>query len=293
MMKLINPSRKDSMTASENNTAPSSALRSAEHDRQLHQARATVSAITHPTPSIVRVTARLDTSADDPAWALPNVAFRIHLGSEHGDASRIYTVRSFDAANAEFCFDIVRHAHASPMMRWSAALRVGSAFELTGPRPQLNLDSAHRRIVLLADDTGMPALHAMLSAWPAGAGGIGWIVTDDEQAFAELPQVAGLQLQRLVSSHVAPDGALAAQARSLQRPSEYLVWGAGERDEMRAIRQYLRKEAGLAADQVRVAGYWKRGVSNTEIDLRRRQSYEQLIARGGTLADFDDLAVDV
>lgn len=272
----------------------SNALRSADHDRQLHQTRATVSAIDHPTPSIVRITARLESSGDDAAWTLPNVAFRIHLGSTHGDASRIYTVRSFDAASAQFCYDIVRHAHASPMMLWCAALRVGSVFELTGPRPQLNLDgTAQRRIALFADDTGMPALHAMLACWPAGASGIGWVATDDAAAFAELPHMEGLQLQRIASSQVAPHGALAAQAFALPQPGDYLVWGAGERDEMRAIRQYLRQNAGLPANQVRVAGYWKRGVSNTEIDLRRRQSYHQLIASGGTLADFDDLAVEI
>lgn len=270
-------------------------LRHAEHDRALHEVTAAVTAIARPVPSVLRVTARLARSGDDPHWALPNVAFRIHLdGPAYEGASRIYTVRSFDAPAGAFTFDIVRHEHASPMMRWGNSLRTGDVFRLTGPRPQFTAPAdTKKKIALFLDETGIPALYAMLRQWPAGAAGIGWVVTDDAQAFGELPAVPGLALQRLGTASVAPDGPLAAQARALADPRDYLVWGAGERDEMRAIRQHFRIDAGLEKEQVLVAGYWKRGVSNTEIDQRRRHSFEQLIANGGTLADFDDLAVEV
>jgi NADPH-dependent ferric siderophore reductase len=270
-------------------------LRSAEHDRSLHDVTAIVTAIARPVPSVLRVTASLAQSGGDASWSLPNVAFRIHLdGAGYGGASRIYTVRSFDAATATFTFDIVLHAHASPMMRWGAGLRVGDAFRLTGPRPQFTVpDGNGRKVAFFLDETGIPALYAMLQQWPRDAAGIGWVVTDDAAAFAELPAVPGLLLQRLGSAHVAPDGPLAAQARQLASPHDYVIWGAGERDEMRALRQHFRLQAGLAKEQVLVAGYWKRGVSNTEIDARRRVSFDHLIANGGTLADFDDLAVEV
>ncbi|WP_083411840.1 siderophore-interacting protein [Janthinobacterium sp. 1_2014MBL_MicDiv] len=274
---------------------PSGQLRSAEHDRSLHEVTAAVSAIARPVPSVLRVTASLARSGDDANWSLPNVAFRIHLdGADHGGTSRIYTVRSYDAATAALTFDIVLHAHTSPMMRWGAGLRVGDTFRLTGPRPQFTVaDGNGRKVALFLDETGIPALYAMLEQWPANVAGIGWVVTDDAAAFDELPAVPGLQLQRLGSAHVAPDGPLAAQASKLANPHDYVIWGAGERDEMRALRQHFRIKAGLAKEQVLVAGYWKRGVSNTEIDARRRASFDRLIANGGTLADFDDLAVEV
>lgn len=271
------------------------ALRNAEHDRALHAATATVTGIARPVPSVLRVTARLERSGDDANWALPNVAFRIHLdGPAYAGASRIYTVRSFDAPAAAFTFDIVLHEHASPMMRWGHGLRTGDVFRLTGPRPQFIVaGGSAKKIALFLDETGIPALYAMLQQWPAGAAGIGWVVTDDAQAFEELPAVPGLALQRLGTARVAPDGPLAAQARALPDPQDYAIWGAGERDEMRAIRQHFRNVAGLDKEQVLVAGYWKRGVSNTDIDARRQHSFELLIANGGTLADFDDLAVEV
>lgn len=173
---------------------PGGPLRNAEHDRNLHDVMAVVTAIARPVPSVLRVTARLDRSGDDTHWTLPNVAFRIHLdGPAYGGASRIYTVRSYDAAASAFTFDIVLHEHASPMMRWGASLCVADTFRLTGPRPQFTVaDGKEKKIALFLDETGIPALYAMLKQWPANAACIGWVVTDDEAAFKELPAVPGL-----------------------------------------------------------------------------------------------------
>lgn len=284
------------MTDKLTNTAGTAGmLGNAGHDRALHAVAAVVTALARPVPSVLRVTARLAHSGDDTAWTQPNVAFRIHLDdAAYGGASRIYTVRDFDPATAALTFDIVLHEHASPMMRWGASLRAGDAFRLTGPRPQFCLpDGGPQKIAFFLDDTGIPALYAILRQWPGNASGVGWVATDDAAAFAELPVVPGLALQRIGTAHVAPDGPLAARALTLAKPLDYLVWGAGERDEMRAIRQHFRSGSGLAKERVLVAGYWKRGVSNTDIDARRRQSFERLLANGGTVADFDDLAVEV
>lgn len=77
---------------------------------------------------------------------------------------------------------------------------------------------------------------------------------------------------------MAPDGLLATQARLPDKPHAYLIRSAGERDAMRAIGPHFHHVAGLSKEQVLVAGYWTRGVSNTEIDQRRGQSVGQLIA---------------
>ena len=90
-----------------------------------------------------------------------------------------------------------------------------------------------------------------------------------------------------------PDGPLAVRARELANPASYVVWGAGERNEMRAIRKHFRSTVGLDKNDVAIFGYWKEGVSNTEIDLRRRENYERILADGGTLTDIDDLAIEI
>ncbi len=152
--------------------------------------------------------------------------------------------------------------------------------------------AAGRKVALFADETGIPALYALLQQWPAGVTGKGWVATKDVQAFAELPQIDGLDLERVEAVGDAGPDLLLPYARKLEHATGWAVWGAGERREMRCIRHHFAA-LGLNKQDIAIAGYWRRGVSNTEIDERRKQDYERVLARGGTLADYDDLAVEV
>lgn len=263
------------------------APRGEDHDRGLNDVVAVVERVERPTESISRITVHLTSSAEDPNWLRPNVAFRIQLGPKFGDVSRVYTVRTFDASSGSMTFDVVLHGHTSPMMKWAADIRVGDSFSLTGPRPHFLVpEVAGRRVALFADDTAIPALYSILLQWPEGLTGVGWVATGDAGAFAELPVIPGLELH-----HV--EGRLAEHALELGNPGDYAVWGAGERDEMRSIRAHFRKTIGLTKDNVVVFGYWKRGVSTTEIDQNRLRNYTSILENGGTLADIDDLAIGI
>ncbi|MDZ7917140.1 MAG: SIP domain-containing protein [Rhodococcus sp. (in: high G+C Gram-positive bacteria)] len=165
--------------------------------------RPVVERVERPTESILRITVQLTSSADDPNWLRPNVAFRNQLGPRYDDVSRIYAVRTFDASSGSMTFDVV--------------------------------------LIRLQ--------------WPEGLTGVGWVATDDTEAFA--------------------------------------VWGARELDQMRAIRAHFRETVGLAKDGVVVFGYWKRGVSTTEIYQNRLRNYTSILESGGTLADIDDLAIGI
>ncbi|MCD2106286.1 SIP domain-containing protein [Rhodococcus erythropolis] len=79
----------------------------------------------------------------------------------------------------------------------------------------------------------------------------------------------------------------------LADPESYVVWGAGERSEKRAIRKHFRSTVGLDKNDVAIFGYRKQGISNAEIDLRRRENYGRILADGGTLTDIDDLAIEI
>ncbi|MDE8643921.1 SIP domain-containing protein [Rhodococcus qingshengii] len=280
--------------ASRTTTPPTTVLRTADHNRGLNDVLAIVEAMERPSDYLLRITARLTESTDDPIWSRPNVTVRMNLGPAFDDASRVYTVRSYDSASGSIVVDVVLHGQTSPMMRWAATLAVGDTFGLTGPRPHFLIpDVPGRRIALFLDGTAIPALHSIIEQLPTDVVGIGWVTTDDEVAFAELPALPGLELHRVSADPAEPDGPLAVRARELANPASYVVWGAGERNEMRAIRKHFRSTVGLDKNDVAIFGYWREGVSNTEIDLRRRENYERILADGGTLTDIDDLAIEI
>ncbi|WP_313392136.1 siderophore-interacting protein [Sphingobium yanoikuyae] len=130
--------------------------------------------IERPGFSIQRIGARLLASAQDPNWTVPNVAFRLHLRHCGEDISRIYTVRDSDGAG-RFCFDVVVHEGASPMMQWVQGVKVGDSFDLTGPRPHMGLPEAKgRKLALFLDETAIPALYSLLRRWPGDVSGAGW-----------------------------------------------------------------------------------------------------------------------
>ncbi|GAB3262730.1 siderophore-interacting protein [Kineosporia babensis] len=263
-------------------TAP---LRSADHNRAMHDATATITGIHHPTPHLLRFTAELPAPvAADPTWGTPNVTLRLELSA---DVSRVYTVRRFDPTAATIEVDVVLHSGESPMMQWAAGLRLGLEVAFRGPRQHFVIpDEPARPVALFLDATAIPALYAILAHWPERVGGVGWVRTEDAAAFAELPSVPGLELHRIETG-------LLERAHVLPNPEQYVVWGAGEREDMRALRSHFRSTVGLAKEHVALYGYWKRGLSNTEIDQYRLANYQRILADGGNLDDIDDLAITI
>lgn len=267
----------------------SAAIRSADHDAGMHRVRGRVTEIVEVSPELVRLVLAIPGLADEPNWGRPNVAIRLHLPGPDVEVSRVYTVRSCDEEAQTVEVDVVRHGESSPMMRLIDTAEVGDEIPLVGPRPHFVFPEAHgRELALFADATAIPAVYALLQQAPEGLRGHGWIATSDETAFAELPAVPGIVLERLE-----PGTGFEEQLRAYTPGVEVVVWGAGERDEMRAVRSHFRGTLGYAKDDVSVFGYWKRGRSNTDIDLARLRAYEAMLAEGATVTELDDLSLPI
>lgn len=284
------PSGSLSMSASTLSTTPAGPLRGVDHDRGLQALCVHVIDVTQPCASLLRLVIQLPPQAELAPWQRANAAVRIQLGAVFGDVSRIYTVRSVEAQTRRFTLDVVLHEAPGPMLAWVRALQPGDAFDLTGPRPHLQVPHRQDSVALLfADQSAIPALFALLQQWPSGRRAQAWIASDDPFPVDELPAVDGVCIQRLATGATP----LLQQARRLRAGANNTVWAAGEREEMRTLRRYFLEACGLPRADVAVAGYWKHGQTTTETDQRRRRNYERVLARGGGLLDLDDLADDI
>lgn len=267
-----------------------------DHMGSMERLAMEVVALERPVPSVTRVTGRIAPS--DPAlWRRPNLAVRLEVESPQGQrpVSRVYTIRSFDEARSLVEIDFVIHADDSPAMRWLHGAAIGSIIHLVGPRPHYLPDhDIGGGIALFADETAIPAIHAILRTWQNGSRGDLYVETADRAAFDELPEVEGVVRHLLLR---APDeaagttGRLVEAARALPNPEGRMIWAAGERQDVRAIRAYFTEECGLPKERVRVFGYWRKGVSSSDIDRTRLQQYEAVRAGGGGLRQMDDLDV--
>ena len=55
------------------------------------------------------------------------------------------------------------------------------------------------------------------------------------------------------------------------------VWAACEFSEMRALRKLFNQDMGIAREQVYISSYWKRGRSEEQHKVDKRQDQEQLL----------------
>ncbi len=174
------------------------AITSQDHNRGLVLGTATVRSFTDVSPALVRIVLHIQGLAAEPLWVAPNVAIRFYLDDRFEASTRVYTVRSADLAASTIEVDVVRHGARSPMMQWLQSLAVGDTVEFGGPRPHFPIpETADRSVAIFADATAIPALYAILQQADTALTGQGWIATDDEAAFAELPSLPGLTLTRI------------------------------------------------------------------------------------------------
>ena len=290
------------MSQSDSVEDPNGTLESDDHMRDMERLDVEVLRLERVVPSVMRVTGRI-ASANPDAWAPPNQAVRLALEQPVGQRPvvRVYTIRRFDPVASTVEIDFVIHEDDSPAMRWLAAARPGTLLPMIGPRQHLvPQPKAGEKTAIFADETAIPAVFAMLSGWhllaepDAGQTEV-WIETSDAQAFAELPRPEGVRLHLLLRGPDQPAGTtrrLLAAARALPDPKSWRVWASGERQEMRDLRNHFSK-AGVGRAAMQVLGYWKLGLSGTDLDRVRLAEYEALQASGKTLEELSDLDLPV
>ncbi|MFZ2527624.1 MAG: SIP domain-containing protein [Rhodococcus sp. (in: high G+C Gram-positive bacteria)] len=278
-------------------------LSSPEHRTGLDETMFTVASVTARTVGLTRVTGTISGSHPLGEWAGPNIAVRLSLPEQPaefagidgapGITARVYTVAEVDPASRVVALDVVVHPHESPVMNWLARTRVGDALPIAGPRPHRVPGPGSPRI-LLADSSALPAALSILTRMPTDVPTVLAVAAPDDEV--DLAEAALANLRDVVSvQRYAPGGdrPLAAAFAAMDVPAGASVWAAGEREDMREVRRRCREDLALAAPGIQVFGYWKRGISNTRIDLARLEAARASMDAGRSLFSTDDLDIDV
>ncbi len=183
--------------------------------------------------------------------------------------ARSFTIRRVDTDAGELDVDATLHAEGV-FMSWLRAARPGARLGLAGPRHFAAPAAGADAYVLAVDESGLPALATILEALPAGARGHAFVEVRDsheEQPLATESDVEVVWLHR----HGTPAGTSGRLERALRDvdwpAGQVEVWMAGEGAEIRALRAFLRHERGADRRSVRAAGYWRRGRSESDLDV--------------------------
>lgn len=170
-----------------------------------------------------------------------------------------YTLRAWRPEAAELDVLFVLH-DVGPASTWAGRARPGDPVALWGPRTAWSPPERTERYLLVADETGLPAVARILEELPAEVPVQVVAEVADASEHQDLPARPSVEVCWLHR-----DGAtagtttlLADAVRSLPWPDGTpYVWGGGESRAMTAVRRYVRDERGLSREAVSLVAYWR------------------------------------
>ena len=250
----------------------------------LHAGLAEVVRITDVAPSMRRFTLRAEAFGDfgleQPGeivtlgWpgpgqelVLPRVGWRFPAGTPPEQHWRNFTVRSFDPARSEIDIDFFLHGDAGRAASWALVAELGEEIGFAGPRTHWKGANHADWSLLVADETGLPALLAILETLPAGHRTTALAEVSDDSERQEVETAADVELVWLVRGGRPPGttSVLIDALAELELPEgPGRVWGGGEAMAMRAVRDDLGAR-GVPRRSMQAMGYWKHDTTPEEM----------------------------
>ena len=183
--------------------------------------------------------------------------------------SRDYTPRAVrtapDGRALELDLDLVTHGVNSPASAWAELAKVGDELGVAGPRGSRLVPDGIERLVIIADETALPATGRWLELLPAEVPvtALFYVVDESVESYFDTATAARMDAEWI--THLDGPAQLDESLRSLGRiDAGTFVFLAGEADILVPLRRYLRHELNLPADQVAASGYWRRGIVNLD-----------------------------
>ncbi|MGK5741010.1 siderophore-interacting protein [Micromonospora sp. URMC 103] len=190
---------------------------------------------------------------------------------------RSYTIREQRPERAEVDIDFVSHGDTGPASRWANRAVAGDRVVLLGPAVADNRSVCFQPpddtelVLLVADETALPAVGGILDWLPAGTRVRAWIEVPDAGDIQPLPGDARAEVRWIVRGATPPGSApLVDAVRAARLPSGTpYAWVAGESSMVRGVRRHLVNERGIDRRRVTFAGYWRRGASEDALRAER------------------------
>jgi NADPH-dependent ferric siderophore reductase len=157
--------------------------------------------------------------------------------------------------------DFVLHGDEGPASAWAARAAVGDELGIGGPRGSRLAPAGIGRLLIVADETGLPATRRWRDAVPPSTAVTALLSVADDEVTDYFEGDDPIEAEWLVRGMDDLEGAL----RSLGPvDDDTFVFLAGEATALVPLRRYLRYELGLPREQVSASGYWKRGIVNRD-----------------------------
>jgi NADPH-dependent ferric siderophore reductase len=172
---------------------------------------------------------------------------------------RNYSVRAFRSDGPELDVDFVVHGDG-PAATWALNCKPGDAVAIIDEGIAFTPPPSAKRMVLVADESGVPAAAAVLASLPLDTVGHAILEIPEDADRQDLVAPLGVTVEWLPrnDSTARPGVAALAEARALSLPGPATAygWSVGEA----ALPTGLRRHwvgAGVPKNQIMFCGYWR------------------------------------
>ncbi|KAB1654319.1 siderophore-interacting protein [Pseudoclavibacter chungangensis] len=176
--------------------------------------------------------------------------------------TRDYTPRRVTAT--ELDLDFVLHASGGeaegPAERWARAARPGDVLHVVGPKSSTLLPDDVDRVLLVGDETALPAIGRFFDERPTDAPVHAIIAIADDAARQPLATAASDRVDWVLAAPGDP-AALADAVLALDDEAtagSVFAWGGAEARALLPIRRHLARTVGVPKSHTDLTGYWHR-----------------------------------
>jgi len=205
-------------------------------------------------------------------------ALRETLAPEDLPVTRTYTVREVDGD--ELAIDFVVHGDEGLAGPWAARAQPGERLVVSSPGGGYAPDAEADWHLLAGDESAIPAIAAALEAFPADAVGSVFLEVQEQGEEVPLTVPDGVHVEWVYrgtagagTSRVLVD-AVAGWTPPAGRGH---VFVHGERESMKALRDVIFGQWGLARAQVSLSGYWAHGRTEDRFQAEKREPIGQIV----------------
>jgi NADPH-dependent ferric siderophore reductase len=171
---------------------------------------------------------------------------------------RTFTPRHLRTDPNELDLDVVLHGEEGAS-GWAAGVRVGDPAAVSGPGRGYEIDATADPLILLGDETAIPAMAQLLEVAPAGTRIVVHVEVARPDARIDLPDHPNASVIWYdLPTDANPGSELLAAIEAEDIGSDAQVWAAGEAAGVQRIRKHLRTRA-IDRSNTTVRGYWKIG----------------------------------
>lgn len=172
--------------------------------------------------------------------------------------TRTYTIRWFDATTNELAIDFVVHGDIGLAGPWAAGAKPGDKLGFNGPGGAWAPDLTADAVVLVGDESAIPAIAAALDSLPNGTPAEAFVEVRSADCEQPLRADEAITIHWVYRGSEAYGVSLAAAVRSKPLPEGRLsVFVHGNASMVKDLRRYFFVEQRLSRTDVSISGYWR------------------------------------